>query len=76
VIFTGYLFGEGYRELLSNAHAFVETSMVSGRTRRCSKPWRGVGPGFRVGAPDGGEPACAYTLDRGTRYTAQIMVNR
>lgn len=30
VIFTGYLFGEGYRELLSNAHCFVETSEVGG----------------------------------------------
>jgi glycosyltransferase involved in cell wall biosynthesis len=30
VIFTGYLFGEGYRELLSNAYAFVETSEVGG----------------------------------------------
>ena len=30
VIFTGYLFGEGYRELLSNAYCFVETSEVGG----------------------------------------------
>ena len=30
VLFTGYLFGEGYRELLSNAYAFVETSEVGG----------------------------------------------
>lgn len=30
VIFTGYLFGEGYRELLSNACCFVETSEVGG----------------------------------------------
>jgi glycosyltransferase involved in cell wall biosynthesis len=30
VIFTGYLFGEGYRELLSNAYGFVETSEVGG----------------------------------------------
>lgn len=30
VIFTGYLFGEGYRELASNAYAFVETSEVGG----------------------------------------------
>jgi glycosyltransferase involved in cell wall biosynthesis len=30
VVFTGYLFGEGYRELLSNAHCFVETSEVGG----------------------------------------------
>lgn len=30
VLFTGYLFGEGYRELLSNAHCFVETSEVGG----------------------------------------------
>lgn len=30
VIFTGYLFGEGYRELCSNAYAFVETSEVGG----------------------------------------------
>ncbi len=30
VIFTGYLFGEGYRELSSNAYAFVETSEVGG----------------------------------------------
>jgi glycosyltransferase involved in cell wall biosynthesis len=30
VVFTGYLFGEGYRELLSNAYAFVETSEVGG----------------------------------------------
>jgi glycosyltransferase involved in cell wall biosynthesis len=29
-VFTGYLFGEGYRELLSNAYAFVETSEVGG----------------------------------------------
>jgi glycosyltransferase involved in cell wall biosynthesis len=30
VVFTGYLFGEGYRELSSNAFAFVETSEVGG----------------------------------------------
>ena len=30
VIFTGYLFGEGYRELCSNAYLFVETSEVGG----------------------------------------------
>ena len=30
VIFTGYLFGDGYRELLSNAFCFVETSEVGG----------------------------------------------
>jgi glycosyltransferase involved in cell wall biosynthesis len=30
VIFTGYLFGEGYRELSSHAFAFVETSEVGG----------------------------------------------
>ena len=30
VVFTGYLFGEGYRELASNAHCFVETSEVGG----------------------------------------------
>ncbi len=29
-LFTGYLFGEGYRELLSNAYCFVETSEVGG----------------------------------------------
>lgn len=30
IIFTGYLFGEGYRELTSNAYLFVETSEVGG----------------------------------------------
>jgi glycosyltransferase involved in cell wall biosynthesis len=30
VVFTGYVFGEGCRELLSNACAFVETSEVGG----------------------------------------------
>lgn len=30
VIFTGYLFGEGYQELSSHAFAFVETSEVGG----------------------------------------------
>lgn len=30
VIFTGYLFGDGYRELSSHAFAFVETSGVGG----------------------------------------------
>lgn len=30
VVFTGYQFGEGYRELLSNAYAFVETSEAGG----------------------------------------------
>jgi glycosyltransferase involved in cell wall biosynthesis len=30
VTFTGYLFGEGYRELLSSAYCFVETSEVGG----------------------------------------------
>jgi len=30
VVFTGYLFGEGYEELLSNALAFVETSGAGG----------------------------------------------
>jgi glycosyltransferase involved in cell wall biosynthesis len=30
VIFTGYAFGDGYRELLSNAYCFVETSEVGG----------------------------------------------
>jgi glycosyltransferase involved in cell wall biosynthesis len=30
VIFTGYLFGEGYRELASNAYCSVETSEVGG----------------------------------------------
>jgi glycosyltransferase involved in cell wall biosynthesis len=30
VIFTGYVFGEGYEELCSNAYAFVETSGVGG----------------------------------------------
>ena len=30
VVFTGYVFGEGYRELLSNAYCFVETSEVGG----------------------------------------------
>ncbi len=30
VIFTGYVFGDGYRELLSNAYGFVETSEVGG----------------------------------------------
>ncbi|TAH53792.1 MAG: DUF1972 domain-containing protein [Chloroflexota bacterium] len=30
VIFTGYLFGAGYRELSSHAYAFVETSEVGG----------------------------------------------
>jgi len=30
VLFTGYLFGEGYRELSSNAYLFVETAEVGG----------------------------------------------
>ncbi|MCZ7568474.1 MAG: glycosyltransferase [Ardenticatenaceae bacterium] len=30
VIFTGYLFGEGYRELSTNAYCFVESSEVGG----------------------------------------------
>src|SRR5262249_20520041 len=30
VVFTGYLFGEGYRELLSSAYCFAETSEVGG----------------------------------------------
>ena len=30
VVFTGYVFGEGYRELLSNAYCFVATSEVGG----------------------------------------------
>jgi glycosyltransferase involved in cell wall biosynthesis len=30
IIFTGYVFGEGYLELGSNAHIFVETSGVGG----------------------------------------------
>ena len=30
VVFTGYLFGEGYRELASHAYCFVETSEVGG----------------------------------------------
>ena len=30
IIFTGYLFGEGYRELSSNSYLFVETSGVGG----------------------------------------------
>jgi glycosyltransferase involved in cell wall biosynthesis len=30
VIFTGYLFGEGYEELVSHAYVFVETSGVGG----------------------------------------------
>jgi glycosyltransferase involved in cell wall biosynthesis len=30
IIFTGYLFGEAYRELTSNAYLFVETSEVGG----------------------------------------------
>jgi glycosyltransferase involved in cell wall biosynthesis len=30
VIFTGYLFGKGYEELVSNAYVFVETSGVGG----------------------------------------------
>ena len=30
IIFTGYLFGEGYQELGSNAYLFVETSNVGG----------------------------------------------
>lgn len=30
VTFTGYLFGDGYRELSSHAYAFVETSEVGG----------------------------------------------
>ncbi len=29
-VFTGYVFGEGYRELSSNAYCFVETSGVGG----------------------------------------------
>lgn len=30
IVFTGYIFGEGYYELGSNAHIFVETSGVGG----------------------------------------------
>lgn len=30
IIFTGYLYGEGYRELSSHAYAFIETSEVGG----------------------------------------------
>ena len=30
IVFTGYVFGEGYRELGSNAYVFVETSEVGG----------------------------------------------
>jgi len=30
VVFTGYLFGEGYREVAGNAYCFVETSEVGG----------------------------------------------
>lgn len=30
VVFTGYVFGDGYRELSSNAYLFVETSGVGG----------------------------------------------
>lgn len=30
IIFTGYVFGEGYQELLSNAYLFVESSKASG----------------------------------------------
>jgi glycosyltransferase involved in cell wall biosynthesis len=30
IIFTGYVFGDGYHELSTNAHAFVETSGVGG----------------------------------------------
>jgi glycosyltransferase involved in cell wall biosynthesis len=29
-VFTGYLFGDGYRELICNAYCFVETSEVGG----------------------------------------------
>ena len=30
IVFTGYLFGEGYRELCSNCYVFIETSEVGG----------------------------------------------
>jgi len=30
IVFTGYLFGEGYEELSSNAYLFIETSEVGG----------------------------------------------
>ena len=30
IIFTGYVFGEGYQELSSNAYVFVETTEVGG----------------------------------------------
>jgi glycosyltransferase involved in cell wall biosynthesis len=30
IVFTGYVFGEGYRELASNSYLFVETSEVGG----------------------------------------------
>jgi len=39
VIFTGYLFGEGYRELSTHPYAFVETSGVGARTLLCWKRW-------------------------------------
>lgn len=68
VIFTGYLFGEGYQELTSNAYCFVETSEVGG-----THPALVEAMGFGTCAVINDTPENLETIgEAGVSYTGEV----
>lgn len=77
VIFTGYLFGTGYRELASNAYLFVETSEVGG-THPALLEAMAFGNCVVVnGTPENletiGEAGFAYDGERGAEALREVL---
>ncbi|MCU0623857.1 MAG: glycosyltransferase, partial [Gemmatimonadaceae bacterium] len=77
VIFTGYVFGEGYRELGTNSYAFVETSEVGG-THPALLEAMAMGTAVVVnGTPENRETIAdaglAYDGERGASALAPVL---
>jgi len=77
IVFTGYVFGEGYHELGSNAHMFVETSGVGGTHPALTEA---MGFGNCIVAHDTpenletiGDAGLAYAGAAGARGLSQVL---
>lgn len=77
VIFTGYLYGQGYRELSSHAYAFVETSEVGG-THPALLEAMGFGNcvivnGTRENLETIGDAGLSYNGAQGAEHLAHVL---
>jgi glycosyltransferase involved in cell wall biosynthesis len=74
IVFTGYLFGEGYRELGTNSYAFIETSEVGG-THPALLEAMALGTAVVVnGTPENRETIASAGLAYDTTVGAQALV--